>query len=170
MRIDAKSVKLFYAKDEFTVSMIYETYFGLLRHVAFEILGDKQEAEDCAQETFIKALNGAMPDSFNPNVFVSYLCKMAKNLALDRVRKRSTDELDEEQASQNEVLYQDDVLDLLRKELNSNEFDALTMHVCLGLDFIDVGLALGVSASSARGLAHRGKKKARALLKKEEWL
>ena len=169
MQIDSRAVKLFYAKDEKTVSAIYSTYFRLLKHICFGCVHDMAEAEDCAQEAFLRVYQSSM-ESTHPDVFLSYLCKAAKNVALDHLRMRKPVELDEEDASSTEFHYSDELLDCLKTFLTPIEFDVVTMHYCLGLGFDEIGAALGMTSSAARGISHRAKAKAKSALKKEEWL
>ena len=170
MQIDQRAVKLFYAKDEKTVSAVYSTYFGLLKHICFGYLHDMDESEDCAQEAFLRVYESETPPN-KPNAFLSYLSATAKNLSLSRLRKEKDEPLEEERVSSDEELHYDNgLLDRLKSILNPDEFDALLMHVCLGLKFDEIGAAMNISASAARGLAHRGKAKAKKALSKEEWL
>ena len=171
MHIDSRAVKLFFRKDEAAISAIYASYFGLLKHLSFQLVSDMELAEDCAQEAFLRLLqNGYEPKSYEVKPFLSYLCETVKTISLDALKKKKPLPLEEDVASSEPIEYGDDLLDLLQKELGQNEFDALVMHVCLGLPFDQIGIAMGVSASAARGLAHRGKEKAKARMKKEEWL
>ena len=170
MQIDQRAVNLFYLKDEKTVSAIYSTYFGLLKHICFGYVHDIAEAEDCAQEAFLRIYDSPAT-KVKPDVFLAYLCKAAKNLCLDRLKKNKEESLEEEfAATKDDFHYQDELLERLKQILSPEEFDALVMHVCLGLKFDEIGVALSITPSAARGLAYRGKEKAKKALKKEEWL
>lgn len=169
MQIDNRALKLFYAKDESTVSAIYSTYFGLLKHISFGVVHDMSLAEDCAQEAFLRAFSGNNVCK-SPSAFLSYLCTCAKNASLDQAKKKKEEPMDEEISSEDRFRYGDELLDRLKEILLPDEFDALFMHYCLEMRFDEIAIALGTSPSGARGLAHRGKEKARAEMKKEEWL
>ncbi len=50
------------------------------------MIGDREQAEDLAQESFVKAFNNL--DSYNPNYrFSSWLFKIANNHAIDHLRR-----------------------------------------------------------------------------------
>ncbi|MGH7548092.1 MAG: RNA polymerase sigma factor [Gemmatimonadales bacterium] len=58
----------------------------------FRMVRDRTLAEDLAQETFIKVLNGIR--SYNPQFkFSSWIFKIANNTAIDHLRKRDLDTL-----------------------------------------------------------------------------
>src|SRR3990172_1700327 len=58
----------------------------------FRMVRDRTLAEDLAQETFIKVLNGIR--SYNPQFeFSSWIFKIANNAAIDHLRKRDLDTL-----------------------------------------------------------------------------
>jgi RNA polymerase sigma-70 factor (ECF subfamily) len=52
----------------------------------YRMIGDREQAEDLAQESFVKAFNNL--DSYNPNYrFSSWLFKIANNHAIDHLRR-----------------------------------------------------------------------------------
>jgi RNA polymerase sigma-70 factor (ECF subfamily) len=58
----------------------------------YRIVRDRALAEDLAQETFIKVLNGIA--SYRPEFkFSSWIFKIANNVAIDQLRRRSLDTL-----------------------------------------------------------------------------
>jgi RNA polymerase sigma-70 factor (ECF subfamily) len=58
----------------------------------YRIVRDRALAEDLAQETFIKVLNGIK--SYNPEYkFSSWIFKIANNAAIDQLRRKSLDTL-----------------------------------------------------------------------------
>lgn len=58
--------------------------------LVFRLVRDRDTAEDLAQETFVKVLNNI--DRYRPEFkFSSWLFKIANNVAIDHLRKRSLD-------------------------------------------------------------------------------
>ena len=63
-----------------------------LYSLLYRMVRDRALAEDLAQETFIKVLNGI--GSYNPQFkFSSWIFKIANNAAIDHLRKRDLDTL-----------------------------------------------------------------------------
>src|SRR5436309_3437440 len=68
----------------------------------YRMVRDRGLAEDLAQETFIKVLNGL--GSYNPQFrFSSWIFKIANNAAIDQLRKRSEEHTSELQSRENLV-------------------------------------------------------------------
>lgn len=82
--------------DQAAYSMIVDFYQDRIYQHCFRMLGNKHEAEDIAQEAFIRAYINI--DSFDENrKFSTWLYRIATNLTIDRIRKRKPDYyLDEE--------------------------------------------------------------------------
>jgi RNA polymerase sigma-70 factor, ECF subfamily len=58
--------------------------------LVYRMVRDREQAEDLAQETFIKVFNHL--DSYNPKYkFSSWIFKIASNLAIDTLRKKELD-------------------------------------------------------------------------------
>ena len=62
-------------------------YWKVVNVIVSSRLGDAREAEDVAQETFLRAFT-SLPSLSRPDAFVGWLLKIARNLATDRLRKR----------------------------------------------------------------------------------
>ena len=73
---------LFAKRDERGIQEAGRAYGGLLRTVAMHILGDSRDAEECVNDTLMKAWLSIPPDK--PRFLRAYLAKIARNLALNR--------------------------------------------------------------------------------------
>jgi RNA polymerase sigma-70 factor (ECF subfamily) len=73
--------------DDKAFSRLVEAYQRPVFNVCYRMLGDPAEAEDAAQETFIKAFTRL--DSYDPNrKFSSWLLAIASHYCIDRLRRR----------------------------------------------------------------------------------
>ncbi len=83
--------------DEQAFSAIVDRHYGLVFRVAARILAEPSDAEDVAQEAFVKLWRDpAVID--NPAALKGWLARVARNLAIDRIRRAkpaSADGLDE---------------------------------------------------------------------------
>jgi RNA polymerase sigma-70 factor (ECF subfamily) len=69
---------------------IVEMYKDKVYQLCYRMLGNKHEAEDAAQETFIRAYMNL--NSFNLKMkFSTWLYRIATNLCIDRLRKKKPD-------------------------------------------------------------------------------
>lgn len=79
-------------KDESAFDYVYDKYNKLVYYIAYEILNDSQASEDVLQETFIKLMDNI--DSYeDQGNFKQYLCKIAKNIAINEYQRRKAKNL-----------------------------------------------------------------------------
>lgn len=85
-----KRIKQVLKGDQSAYGEIVEIYKDKVFQLCYRILGNRHEAEDMAQEAFIRAyINIA---SFNIDLkFSTWLYRIATNLCIDRIRKKKPD-------------------------------------------------------------------------------
>lgn len=81
---DCEIVRLFFERDETALSEISHKYGRYCRTVAVNILGDHAEAEECVNDTYLRAWESIPPQ--RPVSLGAFLSRITKHLALDRVR------------------------------------------------------------------------------------
>jgi len=141
--------------------------------IAYRLLRDPLEAEDAAQEVFIKVYENA--HRFKPKASVAaWLHRITANHCLNQLRRRRPQEsLDQEDApaapdpgaSPLDLLEEQDLNRRLEGLLNSlpeNQRRALILKQFAGLSYQEIGEELGLSAQAVDGLL----KRARQFLKK----
>lgn len=79
---DHRIIDLYWARSEEAIPATDEKYGRLLAHVARNILQDRLDVEECVNDSYLGAWN-AMPPQ-RPSVLRSFLCRITRNLALDR--------------------------------------------------------------------------------------
>lgn len=87
---DEKIVELFLERDEGAIAAASEKYGPAIRKIAFNILGDDGYAEECESDTFLAAWNSIPPHEPRGYLF-SYLARIARSSATDRLRKQSAE-------------------------------------------------------------------------------
>jgi RNA polymerase sigma-70 factor, ECF subfamily len=81
---------------------LYHTHSRRLKSIAFHLLGNRQDAEDAVQETFVK-LYKAIAGFHGESSLGTWLCRIAINVCYDLARKRKR-ELAPEEAGGNQAL------------------------------------------------------------------
>lgn len=80
--------------DKTALKEIYESYAGYIYRITYEVLRNKENTEDVTSEFFIRLWNRA--EQFKPgNGHRGYLATMARNMAIDYLRKYRREELTE---------------------------------------------------------------------------
>ena len=78
--------ELFFARDEEALRETARLYEPLCMHIALNILADRQDAEECVNDTWLRAWNHIPPD--RPRSMAAYLGTVVRNLAINRWRAR----------------------------------------------------------------------------------
>ena len=85
-----KRIKEVLKGDQNAFAEIVELYQDKLYRVCFRMLGNKHEAEDIAQEAFVRAFINI--HTFDTNrKFSTWLYRIGTNLCIDRIRKKKPD-------------------------------------------------------------------------------
>ncbi|WP_042454368.1 RNA polymerase sigma factor SigW [Neobacillus dielmonensis] len=89
-QIVKKRIKQVMKGDHDAFGDIVELYKNSIFQLCFRMLGNRHEAEDLAQEAFIRAFVNI--ESFNQDLkFSTWLYRIATNLCIDRLRKKKPD-------------------------------------------------------------------------------
>ncbi|MEB3103746.1 RNA polymerase sigma factor SigW [Ferviditalea candida] len=85
--IEARLAKLAYNGDRNAFSELVDLYTDKIFHLANRMLGNRQEAEDIVQETFLRVYKNL--GKYDPNQkFSTWIYRIATNLCIDRLRRR----------------------------------------------------------------------------------
>ena len=83
---DAEIVALYWARDERAVSESAARYGGYCRAIAERILDNREDAEECVNDTWVGAWWSIPPQ--RPALLSAYLGKLTRRIALKRLRGR----------------------------------------------------------------------------------
>jgi len=81
---DQKIIELYFARDERAIAETAQSYGGVCMRVSMNILHSHPDAEECVNDTYLRAWNSIPPT--RPNVLKAFLCKITRNLSLNRLR------------------------------------------------------------------------------------
>ncbi len=168
MKLEGRLINLFYQKDEAAVNRVYVLTSRLLRHVAYDVLGDSDLAQDAVMEAYVNVLYSSNRPK-DSSSFVAYLCSSVKNSAISIQRKVGKEiALDEDSVGSSEPKEDNALMGLLRAELGYPDFDILILHAVEGYSLKEIATYLDLGSPSAvRGRYARAREKAKALIKKE---
>lgn len=86
---DSKIVELYLSRDESAISHTAQKYGSKLRQIADSILKNKASAEECENDTYLKAWKLIPPNEPRSYLF-AFLGKITRHLAIDECRKRTS--------------------------------------------------------------------------------
>jgi RNA polymerase sigma factor (sigma-70 family) len=143
--------------DERAFAAIFRRYHQSLYRFCLAIVGDPQDAQDALQNTMVKVLR-ALPGEERRIELKPWLYRIAHNESIDILRRRrETRELDAELPSRGpglaeEAAARERLRGLLAdlEELPERQRETLVMRELAGLDFAEIGAAIGTTAAVAR--------------------
>lgn len=85
---DADIIRMFTERREQALAETETLYGRLCRKLAFRILGDRQDAEECANDVLMQLWNSIPPTV--PHSLPAYISVLTRNTALNRYEERKT--------------------------------------------------------------------------------
>ncbi len=79
---DTQIIELYFSRSESAIEETARKYGGFLRQVAYNILQCREDSEEVAEDTYLRAWNSIPPT--RPEILKHFLSRIARNLALDR--------------------------------------------------------------------------------------
>ena len=79
---DKDIIGLYFERSEEAINETALKYSTLLSHIAFGILGSREDAEECVNDTYMQAWNSIPPSQ--PKRLSAFLGKITRNLSLNR--------------------------------------------------------------------------------------
>ena len=83
---DLKIIELFFERKECAVAETERKYGRYLSKIAYNILFDTEDSEECVNDTYMKTWNIIPPQK--PKVLSTFLGKITRHLAIDVFRKK----------------------------------------------------------------------------------
>jgi len=83
---DAAIIDLYWARSESAVSETAKRYGHYCAAIAMNILQNREDAEECVNDAYLKAWNSIPPQ--RPAALASFLGRITRNLSLDRYKAR----------------------------------------------------------------------------------
>lgn len=80
---DRGIIRLFFERNEAALNEVSRKYESHCRAIARNILKNQEEAEECVNDTYMRAWESIPPN--DPPVLGAFLAKITKNLALSRI-------------------------------------------------------------------------------------
>jgi RNA polymerase sigma-70 factor (ECF subfamily) len=166
------------ARSELDLTALAETYSGLLFRVAYSVLRSRAEAEDVAQDVFVRILKRS-PDLLTVRDLRVWLIRITWNLSIDRRRRIRPEQIDEDfakslvatNAPADEALDDTQRMKAVLRELERlprTERQVLLLSTVEELETLEVAKVLGRSESAVRALLFRARTRLRERLDRGE--
>ena len=80
---DEEIIEMYFDRDERAIQETDKKYGAYLCTLGMNILENKQDTEECVNDTYIKTWDSIPPN--HPKIFKAFLSKIMRNLSLDRL-------------------------------------------------------------------------------------
>ena len=165
---DAELIGQTLSGDENAFGALVKKYQGVVRNLALRITGSFSDAEDIAQESFIKAFE-KLNTLRDPNKFASWIKSITTNICNDWLRKqRARNESVAESTSDATPMPDDEVesAELRRVVMDSinslsEKHRTIVTHYMDGLSIREIAEALGIPTGTVESRFHRAKEQLR---------
>lgn len=160
---------------ETTPEALLERHGRELYAYLWRILADKQDAEDCLQDTFLRAVRAFKQTDADWN-YRAWLYKIATNVARSHLKRARHDHqpleglVDQNQQDPREAILHKEKLRMVlsaMEQLSFRQRTAIMMRKYDGLAYAEIGEALDCSPESARAHVYQGLKRLRQRVENE---
>lgn len=178
---DGELVTKTLAGDDAAFRVLVERHTGAVFNTAYRLLGNRADAADAAQDAFLRAYRAL--DTFRPDAPLRpWLCRIAANVALNRLRRRKpTLSLDDDSAGgavvvpdvsaepQRAVLRaeRDRELRAAILALPPDQRAIIELRHFQELPYAQIAVALDISEANVKVKLFRARRKLRQILQKE---
>ena len=179
---DRSIIDLFLSRSEDAIGEAKRKFGGMCLSIAYRILQNTQDAEECLSDALLRAWNSIPPNE--PEPLAPYIGKLTRNLALDRyaynTAKKRNAQLEEafeelenciassgnaESALENEELGR--MISDFLKTLKTEPRIMFVRRYWYGDSYADIAKRFGVPESTVKSSLHRTREKMRKYLGKE---
>ncbi|MEJ5169653.1 MAG: sigma-70 family RNA polymerase sigma factor [Fimbriimonadales bacterium] len=150
--------------EEHSMSLLIERHRGRLVRTASNILRDANEAEDVAQEAFLKAFR-ELDRLRDDQAFSGYIYRICVRLCMDRLRARRAEpaEFESATADQGEAIENRVMIERLLDRLPHDLRVTLVLREVEQLSYDEIAEVLRVPVGTVRSRLHAAREKFRAL-------
>ncbi|WP_435413662.1 RNA polymerase sigma factor [Psychroserpens mesophilus] len=166
--------------DTHAFALLVDRYKDLVFTLALRMLKNREEAEEVAQDTFIKTYK-SLEKFKGDSKFSTWIYRVAYNTSLDRIKKNKKhfNEVEINEFTAHQVITIDNALDRLETKeqeeviqrcialLPSEESFLLTLYYFDDLSLDDISKIVGITANSIKVKLFRSRKKLAAILKSQ---
>ena len=90
---DQRIIELFFARSELAIQSLAAKYEKLLHKISFQILHNDEDVAECINDTYLGVWNAIPPT--RPNPLSAFVCKITRNLSLNKYRSNTAAKRDD---------------------------------------------------------------------------
>jgi RNA polymerase sigma-70 factor (ECF subfamily) len=169
-------IELAQGGDLDALSSIYDSHINQVYRYALARLGNIHDAEDVAEEIFLKMLAGLPNYAWRKVPFAAWLMRIARNEVISFTRRNGRRALDTELPDEMVDRKNDDPADATEKQLALEDMrlavaklpeaqrEVIILRFASGLSVADTARALGKNENNVKVLQHKGMQRLQLLM------
>lgn len=183
---DADIVELYFRRDQHALEETAAKYGTYLHRISMNVLGDREDAGECVNDTYLGAWNAIPPT--RPAALRAFLGKIVRRISLNRLRERlserrgggetalAIEELGELLPTDRDTQQEAEARELTRTlndflaGLPARERDIFMRRYWYFDPLADIAKASGKTEAAVKSQLHRTREKLRDYLNQEGWL
>ncbi len=159
MSSDLQNKSLVTSTDEESFEAVFTRYYHLVYQLAYRCTGQRDEADDIAQEVFLRFYR-TPPQATCEGERRAWLCRVATNLGLNALRAQQRRISHEEKASNSIANEQAAYIRSILAELPERQQTYILLR-SMGLSYAEIAQATGVAPASVGSLLARAEREFR---------
>lgn len=121
---DKRIIELLFERSEEGIDELREKYGRAMYGVSYNILGSREDAEECVNDAYLSLWNLIPPE--RPSPLYAYACRIVRNISLTRLKHKTQAKRDGDDISLNEIA------ELIPSDASvSDEFERAEITKCL---------------------------------------
>jgi len=145
---------------------LYSLYVDAMYNIGVRMLGNKEDAEDIVQDSFVDAFKNLASFKYE-STFGAWLKRIVINKSINhlKVKRIAVVPMDAHEFHlKNEELEETEAVDIRKVKKGIEKLPAgykqiINLYLLEGYDHIEIGEVLGISTSTSKSQYHRAKKK-----------
>lgn len=145
---------------------LYEMYVDAMYNVSMRMVGNKEDAEDMVQDSFVEAFRNLANFRYE-STFGSWLKRIVINKSINHLKSKKFPMVSMENEDYHiteEEVHSFDEVDIQKvksgiKKLPSGYQQIINLYLIEGYDHEEIGEVLGIATSTSKSQYHRAKKK-----------
>lgn len=178
---DTDIIHMFFERDEHAIIHTSEKYNNYCLKIAFNILRDRPDADECVNDVYLKLWNNIPPNM--PNSLPSFIAKLTRNHAIDMYKSKHAQRRTESEYSlsldelaecipDGKDFEESDLKDILNRFLREQKADARKIFIRRYFyceEIVQISQFFGISQSKVKTTLFRTRQKLKEYLRKENY-
>ena len=166
---DSRIIELYESRDQQAISQSDMKYGGYCYSVGYNILGVREDTEECVNETWLRAWNSIPPQK--PRMLSAFFGRITRNIAFDRYRaskaaKRGKGEI-AAVLEELDGIHLEGLINEFLGELQERDRNIFLQRYWFAVPIKEISKKYAMNLNTVKASLFRSRNKLKALLEKE---